>query len=414
MTDRPSFETKLTKAFAAYADRAPTDVDAFAVVADASGGRAASRWNRSSPSRRWLLPILGGLLLLALAAGALFVGRSPSITLPVLGHLAFIRGADVYVAAPDGDAATRILQGDPNCRSNGNCLDSVGWSASGEFLAATDAQRVVLVRPDGLEVRRFEGAKGFIWSPTDDRIALSMSDRRIVVGRATADGLDELQVPEGISHGFGWQMAWAADGQSLLAPWKNPADPSTTGHLWLIPTDGTPARRLTNTPDLDYLNVSWSPDGSRVAYPTHVCTSTEACTGDIYVMQRDGSGLFNVTNDAPPEGSPIWSPDSGRIVFGRDDGLHVAAVGTRSGSPDGAPPRRLTSVPGDTPIGWGQDGRQILFWRQTQRAVPDTGFGAGFRDEVWVVDADGSGERLVASDTNFAAWQWLPARTSAP
>lgn len=415
MTDRPSFETRLTGAFAAYADRAPTDVDVTSIVAAAAGrGGGSSHWWSTNASRRWLVPVLVGLLLLALAAGALLVGRSPSITLPVLGHVAFTRSADVYIAAADGTAANRVLQGDPNCRNNGDCWHSVGWAASGEFLAAAEVHRVVIVRPDGREVRRFEGATSFIWSPNDDRIAMTMGNHQIVVGRATADGLDALQVPEGISHGLGWGIAWAADGQSLLAPWKKPS--AGTVHLWLIPADGTPARRLTNTPNVDYLGVSWSPDGSRVAYPTQVCASTEHCTGDIYVMQRDGSGLVNITNDAPAEDSPIWSPDAARIVYRRsqNEGLFITAVGPGSGSPDSAPPRRLTSVPGDWPISWGQDGRQIMFTRQSQGNYPDTGFGAGFRNEVWVIDADGSGEHLVASDTDLAAWQWLPAPTSAP
>lgn len=408
MTDRPSFETRLTNAFAAYADRAPTDVDITSVVAAAAsrGAGASLRWPVSL-SRRWFVPVLVGLLLLALAAGTLLVGnRSPKTTLPLLGHVAFTRGADVYVAAPDGGAATRILQGDPNCRTNGDCLWELGWSASGEFLAATDAQRVVIVRADGREVRRFEGASWFIWSPTDDRIAMSLPDRRLVVGRATADGIDELQVPEGISHGQGWGNAWAADGQSILGPWKEAAD-SFASYLWLIPTDGTPARRLTNTPMPLYLDLSWSPDGSRLAYSTQVCTSTDDCTGDIYVMQRDGRGLINITSDVPQEDWPIWSPDSARIAFNRQgDGLFVTAVGPVSGSPDSAPPRRLTSVPGDAPISWGRDGREIMFSRPKNGDVPGT--------DLWVIDADGSREHLVASDTDFAAWQWLPAQKSAP
>lgn len=415
MTERPTFETRLTTAFAAYADRASTDVDVTSIVAAAASRRvgARDRWS-VSPSRRWLVPVLVGLLLLALAAGALLVGRSPSTTLPVLGHLAFIRGAEVYVAAADGTAATRIL--------GGLSWRSVGWAASGEFLAASDGYRVVIVRPDGREVRRFEGATSFLWSPIDDRIAMTMGNGRFVVGRATADGFDRLQVPEGISRGFdwGWEIAWAPDGQSLLAPWKKASD-SFAHYLWMIPTDGTPARRLMNTPVPQYLDLSWSPDGSRVAYATPVCKSTEHCTGDIYVMQRDGSGLVNITNDVPQEDMPIWSPDADRIVFGRlDDGLFVAAVITGSGSPDRAPSRRLTSVPGDWPMSWGQDGRQIMFWRRTQGDFPDTGYGAGFRAELWVIDADGSAEHPVSSEQvppgehNVAAWQWLPAQTSAP
>ena len=79
MTDRPTpspglaFEARLASAFAAYADRAPVDVDAVTLTA-AVATRAASSRSALVGARRYLVPVLLGLLLVALAAGVVLVG----------------------------------------------------------------------------------------------------------------------------------------------------------------------------------------------------------------------------------------------------------------------------------------------------------------------------------------------------
>ena len=43
-------------------------------------------------------------------------------------------------------------------------------------------------------------------------------------------------------------------------------------------------------------------------------------TGDneIYVMNEDGSGQFNLTNNPANDTHPVWSPDHTRIAFSSD------------------------------------------------------------------------------------------------
>jgi Tol biopolymer transport system component len=61
------------------------------------------------------------------------------------------------------------------------------------------------------------------------------------------------------------------------------------------------------------LGLSWSPDGSRLAFAVGSGSSGPP-HGSIYLVDADGSGLQNVT--APGEASwPVWSPDGSRLAF---------------------------------------------------------------------------------------------------
>ncbi len=65
----------------------------------------------------------------------------------------------------------------------------------------------------------------------------------------------------------------------------------------------------------------WSPDGSKVAF----VKCPEGPSGELYVVNADGSGEVNVSNNASPDvivcgsdapnGSFDWSPDGTRLVF---------------------------------------------------------------------------------------------------
>jgi len=80
MNDQPTaidpraFEARLTTAFAAYADRAPVEVDAVTLTALVARGGMGRRRSRFAGGRRYLVPVLLGLLLVALAAGVVIVG----------------------------------------------------------------------------------------------------------------------------------------------------------------------------------------------------------------------------------------------------------------------------------------------------------------------------------------------------
>ncbi len=62
----------------------------------------------------------------------------------------------------------------------------------------------------------------------------------------------------------------------------------------------------------------WSPDGTRIAFQ-----SNRDGNAEIYVMNRDGSGIRRVTNHPLSDTTPTWSPSGNQIAFTSD----------RSGSP---------------------------------------------------------------------------------
>ena len=50
---------------------------------------------------------------------------------------------------------------------------------------------------------------------------------------------------------------------------------------------------------------AWSPDGTKIAF---VRNSEDGTVSDIYTVNSDGSGLFQVTHDGYPQGGPDWEP----------------------------------------------------------------------------------------------------------
>ena len=103
---------------------------------------------------------------------------------------------------------------------------------------------------------------------------------------------------------------------------------------------------------------------------------------DIYTINPDGSGLFNVTNALPTlnQTEPNWSPDGTKILFTNDDG-HLWVINA-----DGSSATQLTFT---GPEGyalnhqaeWSPDGTQIVF----------TTVREGDQD-IYVMNADGSNQ----------------------
>ncbi len=60
---------------------------------------------------------------------------------------------------------------------------------------------------------------------------------------------------------------------------------------------------------------SWSPDGSQLVF-----TGYDGGISDLFVINRDGSGLRRLTNDKYADLQPVWSPDGKNIAFVTDRG----------------------------------------------------------------------------------------------
>lgn len=139
---------------------------------------------------------------------------------------------------------------------------------------------------------------------------------------------------------------------------------------------------------------AWSPDSRRVAY------YAEQPDGhaDLFIRDRDGGGLQQLTETQHDEGGPAWSPDANRIAFDSDrDGNFEIYV--MPATPLAAA-QRLTSHPSrDLSPAWSPDGNTIAFMSDRD-SRPEF--------DIYLMNADGTNVRRATP----APSAWFPQFSS--
>ena len=146
---------------------------------------------------------------------------------------------------------------------------------------------------------------------------------------------------------------------------------------------GKNVRRLTMDPQYAY-DASWSPDGEMLVY-RRIVNRGQAYfrgSGDIFLINADGSGNRNLTNDDGEHArNPSFSPDGKMVVYDAFVGeqLKVGLV-----SIDGTKKHLLdTGTSHAFAPSWSPDGQWIAHLRQD---------GEGYTD-LWVIKPDGNDAR---------------------
>jgi Tol biopolymer transport system component len=166
-------------------------------------------------------------------------------------------------------------------------------------------------------------------------------------------------------------------------------EPHSHTEIYSMNTDGSGATRLTDM-FCWHGSPTYSPDGKKILFGAG---GGSECEG-IFIMNADGSGLARLTLDIG--GFPHWSPDGRKIAFssGSLEGNHGIFVMNA----DGSGVTQLTSHTGDLvhdgSPDWSPDARKIAFARYTN-------WQGSYFAEVYVMNADGTGQTRIT--TNEAA-----------
>jgi Tol biopolymer transport system component len=176
-----------------------------------------------------------------------------------------------------------------------------------------------------------------------------------------------------------------------------------TGEVWVMERDGSQQTRLTNNAVFDGL-PAFSPDGERIAFTSRRESVGAQVNDEIFLMDPkdddgDGNGdnLTRITfTDTENEFQPAFSPDGNRIAFtSSQNGNEIYVMDA-----DGTNRVRLTdNAARDARPAFSPRGDRIAF--TSNRPGPD-----GFTDdEIYVMDAadtdgDGNGDNLTQITDN--------------
>ena len=185
------------------------------------------------------------------------------------------------------------------------------------------------------------------------------------------------------------------DGSKIVFCSEEKPGPEGSTNLYTMNADGTNRTRITDCDALGFqhaMEPQWSPDGKRIVFLSGY--------SEIYVVDADGSNLWRVVaaTETAGNGEPEWNADGTQIVFqsaraGQNNIWKVNA--------DGSQLQRLTSeAASDQQPSCSPDGQSIAFIREKSE---DGG-------QVWIMKADGSGQKPLSRDTikNAVHPTWSP------
>jgi Tol biopolymer transport system component len=178
-------------------------------------------------------------------------------------------------------------------------------------------------------------------------------------------------------------------------------DPPSQGFdVYLVNADGSGLVNLTDNPARD-MYPDWSPDGDLIAF----CSDREG-PSQVFVMRRDGTEVRRLTTAIDDCGNPswsvpIWSPGGAWIAITSAPGgsYPEAALDLFVVRADGSEVINLTDHPAaESGPSWSPDSTRLAFTSDRDG-----------NEEIYVVDVDGSGlTRLTENPARDGAAAWSP------
>jgi hypothetical protein len=191
------------------------------------------------------------------------------------------------------DATRLACEGDSDADPGQNGVYTVRSSDGG------DLQRVIL--------NPFDFGAPNDYSPNGKRLVVAHGTLAVV--KLDGSGLRQI-TPPGTPFNLG-DGSWSPQGNEILFSANIPQTNRKT--IWVVHPDGSGLRQIpidscggpfSDPGSIGCLAPGWSPDGTKIAF---VRFDPSAGQSDIYTVNADGTGLFQVTNTPDiGEGRPDW------------------------------------------------------------------------------------------------------------
>lgn len=152
-------------------------------------------------------------------------------------------------------------------------------------------------------------------------------------------------------------------------------DRDGNSEIYVMNADGTGQTNLTNNPAADS-DCAWSADGTKIAFRSGRDGNLE-----IYAMNADGSGQVRLTNTPENEVTPAWSPDGTKITYAKNLAFGTAEIFVLNADGSGQAQLTQNGVFDNVPV-WSPDGTKIAF----EHCI----FGGDC--EVYAINANGTGQ----------------------
>ena len=282
--------------------------------------------------------------------------------------------------------------------------------AVGDTIAFSSMGHIYTMNTDGTNLIKLDQGGTPSWSPHGTRMVFSFGLGRwlgdvVDIYIMDANGANRVNLTQG-RRKVNLSPVVSPDGKRIA--FDSYRDDNY--EIYVMDADGTNPKNLTLHLDDDTC-PTWSPDGTRIAFWSRQVAEGVLNHSDIFVMDADGANRTNLTqNPRAYNSTPSWSPDGSKIAFAAYSNVDRvdpwnANLDIHLMNADGTNPVRLTE---DAPVNWlpswSPDGKRIVFVRATHDDITDC--------DIYVMNADGTG--LVNLTQTPGVGEWHPAWKPTP